>query len=243
MRARRYIRRASDGLVLRGWFSPGARRDAVALVHGLGGNRASLLGEGAVLARHGHGVLLFDSRASGESGGSLATWGEEERLDVRAALSFLAARPEVDAARLGLYGFSVGATAVALEAAEDSRVRAVALGPVWPSLGEELQHKFGRWGALSRAGARWSFQLAGIDVGAVDALRAVARIPPRPLFFLSGTADADTPPAVMDRVHAAAPGATWLMIPGAGHGGRAAVDAAALDRGLGGFFDAALGAR
>jgi hypothetical protein len=33
------------------------------------------------------------------------------------------------------------------------------------------------------------------------------------------------------------------MIPGAGHGGYAAVDAAALDRGLGGFFDAALGAR
>ena len=71
--------RTKDGLVLKGWFAPGARRDAVVLIHGLGGNRAQLVPEAAILLRHGHGVLLYDSRASGESEGDTATWGDRER--------------------------------------------------------------------------------------------------------------------------------------------------------------------
>ena len=160
---------------------------------------------------------------------------------MRAALSFLAARREVDPARLGVYGFSVGATAVALESADDPRARAVALGPTWPSLAEELADKFHRWGPLSAAVLRWTFRASGVDVAAVDALAAVDRLAGRPLFFVTGSRDPDTPPAVMARVAARAPSARWLVVEGAGHGGYAALDAAALDRGLGGFFDAALG--
>jgi hypothetical protein len=50
-------------------------------VHGLSTNRTQLLPEAALLRRHGHGVLLLDSRASGESGGTLVTWGDAEQLD------------------------------------------------------------------------------------------------------------------------------------------------------------------
>ena len=119
--------------------------------HGLGGNRAQLLLEAGFLSRRGHGVLLLDSRASGESDGDLATWGDLERLDIRAALDFLSARPDVEKEMLGLYGFSVGA--VALVAAEGQRVRAVALGPCWTSLADELRDKFHSFGWLSTAGA------------------------------------------------------------------------------------------
>lgn len=114
--------RTRDGLLLRGWFAPGARRSAVVLVHGLGANRAAMLPEAAILAARGHGVLLFDSRASGDSDGALATWGDRERLDLAAALDLLAARPDVDPSRLGAYGYSVGSSAVALAAAEDPRL-------------------------------------------------------------------------------------------------------------------------
>jgi hypothetical protein len=56
----------ADGLTLRGWFAPSQTDAVVVLVHGLFSNRAGLLPEAEVFARHGYGVLLFDSRAPTE---------------------------------------------------------------------------------------------------------------------------------------------------------------------------------
>ena len=61
--------RTSDGLTLRGYFAPGRNRGVVIFVHGGGGNRLALLPEASVIAAHGYGVLLFDSRGEGESEG------------------------------------------------------------------------------------------------------------------------------------------------------------------------------
>jgi alpha-beta hydrolase superfamily lysophospholipase len=55
--------------VLRGWYAPGQRHAVVILVHGGGGNRLQLYPEARILARHGYGFLLYDSRAHGESDG------------------------------------------------------------------------------------------------------------------------------------------------------------------------------
>ena len=71
----------SDGLTLRGWFSPGTRRAAVILIHGDGGDRTQLLPQAFVLARHGYGFLAYDSRAHGESDGDRTTWGDCERRE------------------------------------------------------------------------------------------------------------------------------------------------------------------
>jgi len=231
----------ADGLVLQGWFASGPKRDGIVLVHGLGGNRASLLAEAALLARRGHGVLLYDSRASGESPGKLATWGDQEQHDVRAALDFLSARAEVDSKELGVYGFSVGSTAVVMEAAGDLRVRVIGLGPLWPSLDDELADKFSKWGRYSRFIARRVFLRAGVDVDALDARAAVAKLPPRPVLFISGDEDHDTPPAEMRADQAIDPAATLAFLAGAGHGNYAAIDPVELDRYLGGFFDTNLG--
>ncbi len=232
--------RTDDGLVLHGWFAPGRDGLAVVLVHGLGGNRAELLPEAGVLLRHGHAVLLFDSRASGESEGTLATWGDRERRDVAAAIRWVRTRSGVDPARIGLYGFSVGASTVALAAAEDASIRAVALGPVWPSLDAELHRKFriahGRPAALAEA----VFRLAGVHVDAVRPVDVLPRIPPRPVLFISGTRDDDTPSEVVDGLVARVPGALRWSVPGAGHGGFGEVDPKGLDATLGGFFDRAL---
>src|SRR5256885_761874 len=67
----------ADGVELRGWYSvPGGDNGrAVILLHGIGDNRGGVAGyEGEFLA-HGYRVLLPDSRAHGESGGELATYG------------------------------------------------------------------------------------------------------------------------------------------------------------------------
>jgi len=232
--------RTDDGLTLRGWFAPGRDGSAVILVHGLGGNRAQLLPEAALLCRRGHAVLLLDSRGSGESEGQVASWGDRERKDVEAALRWIRARPGVDPARVGLYGFSVGASTVALVAAADPAIRAVALGPLWPSLRAELGHRYPLAHARSAALAALVFRLSGVDVDAVRPVDALASIVPRPLFFLSGSRDDDTPSEVTDSLFARAPGAVRWRVEGAGHGGFSQVDPKGLDAALGGFFDGAL---
>jgi len=232
--------RTDDGLLLRGWFAQGSRASAVVLVHGLGANRTELLPEATLLLRRGHSVLLYDSRASGESEGSLATWGDRERRDVAAALGWVRARPGVDPARVGLYGFSVGASTVALAGAADPAVRAVALGPVWPSLKAELRHRFPLTHARSGQVAALVFRLSGVDVGAVRPAEAIRRIAPRPLLFLSGALDADTPPAIDDALADQVPTSVRVRLPHAGHGGFFQADPIGLDAALGEFFDRSL---
>jgi len=232
--------RTDDGLLLRGWFAPGRDRSAVVLVHGLGANRAELLPEAALLLRRGHGVLLLDSRNSGESEGDISTWGDQERRDVAAALRWLRVHPGVDPSRVGLYGFSVGASTVAMVAAVDPGVRAVALGPVWPSLRAELGHRYSLLHGRSAALAVLTFRLSGVDVDAIRPVDVVARISPRPMLFLSGTRDEDTPFAMEDALAARVPGAVRRRMEGAGHGGFSQVDPKGLDAALGEFFDGAL---
>jgi predicted acyl esterase len=227
-----------DGLVLRGWFAPGKNRDAIVFVHGLAANRVAFLREGESLVRHGHGVLLYDSRASGESDGRMATFGDRERLDVEGALDFLVARPDVDRSKLGLFGCSVGGTTVALVAATDPRVRAVLLGPTWLSVDAEAHTNGGRSGGVILV----LFRLAGVDVDALRPVDVVHEIAPRPLFMLSGSLDDDTPPYVMETLQAAAPGSDRWVVPGAGH--CRYVDASPVEylRRFDDFFDRSLGA-
>jgi uncharacterized protein len=229
-----------DGLRLEGWFSPGSAGSAVALIHGLSDNRSELLPEAALLARHGHGVLLFDSRASGESDGDVVTWGDRERLDVLAALDFLSTRPDVQAGRIGLYGFSVASAPVALVAATDPRVQAAALAASWPSLRAALAKEFPASEGKSARLAAWVFRWSGIDVDAVRPMAAVRRIVPRPLLLITGSDDPETPPAVMEALAANAPGSTVWIVPRGGHGNYGRTDPAGLEQRFACFFDRAL---
>ena len=116
---------SEDGLRLSGWYSPSSNGAAVILVHGGGGDRTGPRGHAELLARHGYGALLYDARGRGESEGSpnAAGWGWDE--DVAGALSFLAARPDVDADRIGAIGLSTGADVLLEAAAEQPRLQAV----------------------------------------------------------------------------------------------------------------------
>jgi len=85
-----------------------------------------LLGFARRLRAAGYVTLNIDYRTFGESGGEprcrLAPRMQVE--DVRAALSYLETVPEVDAARLGVFGVSLGGTIAAGAAAADRRVKA-----------------------------------------------------------------------------------------------------------------------
>ena len=230
----------SDGLTLRGWYVPSRNRAAVILVHGGAGDRASLLPEAQHLAARGFGVLTFDRRASGESDGETTTWGIQEQRDVGASLDFVSARADVDPARIGVVGFSIGASAVAMQASRDRRAAAVLLLAVWPSLDEEVRYKARHFGPLTALPALWAFRHAGLDVDEVRPVSALAAVAPRPLMLVSGSEDEDTPPAIMERVHAAAAGSTLWIVPGAHHGDYAEVSREEYPRRFVGFFESAL---
>jgi predicted alpha/beta hydrolase len=66
---------AVDGVRLSGWYLPGSSRAALILVPGASSTRSAVLRQATVLARHGYGVLLFDPRGQGRSGGRAMNFG------------------------------------------------------------------------------------------------------------------------------------------------------------------------
>jgi pimeloyl-ACP methyl ester carboxylesterase len=151
--------RTSDGVGLRGWFIPRGIDEpgpAVLFSHGWLWNRLGNIGGQvpfgdrtvdflpAARALHDAGfhVLLFDLRNHGQSGRSLPiTYGPREGLDIQAAVAYLRLRREVDPARVGALGFSMGANAV-LYGAPDVQPPIKAILAVQPARVKNFNHNF-----------------------------------------------------------------------------------------------------
>jgi uncharacterized protein len=106
---------APDGVSLSGWYIPSKNGAAVILLHGYKSNRQSMVYHAEMLSRNGFGVLLYDERASGASGGKMLTWGWRDVEDIPAAIAFLQSQSDVEPNRIGVMGVSTGAE-IALQA-------------------------------------------------------------------------------------------------------------------------------
>jgi fermentation-respiration switch protein FrsA (DUF1100 family) len=111
----------------------GEARAAVLVCNGNGGDRSMRADLAAALTRLGLAVLLFDYRGYGGNPGSPTEAGLA--ADARAALAYLAGRPEVDPARVVYLGESLGA-AVALRLATERPPAALVLRSPFASLAE-----------------------------------------------------------------------------------------------------------
>ena len=82
---------AKDGMVLKAWYARPRKANGgdVLMLHGVADNREGGAGFAAPFLNHGYGVLLPDSRAHGESGGALATYGLRESDDVHRWVEWL----------------------------------------------------------------------------------------------------------------------------------------------------------
>lgn len=114
-----------DGVTLSGWYLPSRTGAAVALLHGAGSTRSAVLDHATVLANAGLGVLLFDARGHGRSGGTAMDAGWFGDPDLDGAISFLVAQPDVDPARIGAVGLSMGGEEALGAGAADPRIRAI----------------------------------------------------------------------------------------------------------------------
>lgn len=176
------------GIDLEGWYIPSRNGAAVVLLHGLGGNRLAVAYHAETLARAGFGVLLFDLRAHGSSGGRHFVRGVEAVEDVLAAVAFVARRHDVQA-RIGVMGISVGGMLALQAAARTTAVRAVAADGAILGTIDDLPPPAGM---LDRF---WRYPLERYYQTAIDwfsrsprppaNLRVLARIAGRPLLLIS----------------------------------------------------------
>jgi fermentation-respiration switch protein FrsA (DUF1100 family) len=130
--ARRDVAFDAEGVTLRGWFyaagETSAPAAAVVMAHGFSAVKEMYLDSFAeVFAAAGLNVLVFDNRGFGASDGEprqeIDPWAQVR--DYRHAITYLNTVPEVDPARIGIWGSSYSGGHVLVVAAIDRRVKAV----------------------------------------------------------------------------------------------------------------------
>ncbi len=142
--------RSVDGAVLAGtlYLPPGpGPHPAIVFHYGSGPWTRSLYTNSGIPEWIGHGiaVLSYDKRGNGKSQGDCCPWQEPDYFpllgqDVLAGLRAIAAHPDVDPHRVGLFGFSQGGWILPVAAAEGGTEVAFTIigsGPA-VTLGEEL---------------------------------------------------------------------------------------------------------
>lgn len=235
-----------DGITLSGWYLPSANRAAVVLLHGSGSTRSAVLDHAAVLARGGYGVLLFDSRGHGESGGRAMDFGWFGDLDIAAALDYLERQADVDPGRLGAVGLSMGGEQAIGAAAGDPRLRAVvAEGATGRTADDKawMTDAYGFHGWVQGRVDDLTYWFADLLTSAGPPLglrEAAAGMAPRPLLLIVAGDVADEGLAA-EYLRAASPGTVRVWeVAGAGHTGGLAIAPAEWETGVLAFLDEAL---
>jgi uncharacterized protein len=100
----------------------------VVMAHGLGGTRDMGLDFYARrFQAHGYAVLVFDYRHFGASAGQprQLAWIPHQLADWEGAIAYARSRPEIDAARIALWGTSLSGGHVIVTAAKDNRIACI----------------------------------------------------------------------------------------------------------------------
>lgn len=192
-----------DNLTLYGWYLPSTNGAAVILVHAFNGNRTGTIYHAALLANHGYGVLLYDTRTQGESEGDLYALGWEDHLDVFAALDYLQQRPEVDPGRIGVLGLSAGAKAALYTATQTDEIAAVVLeGTRWRTFEDLLlatEPKWYIWIPTEWLSYKYAEVASGIQ-NPTPLRQAVSQMSPTPILLIAARGEMATSQAYFDAV-------------------------------------------
>jgi uncharacterized protein len=179
------------------WTAPGGAvpAPAVLLLHGFSSSKERMAQSvGRALLALGIASLAVDLPFHGEREGDVSSISRNPLALVgawrtaiaesRDAVTWLAAQPTVDAGRLGVVGYSLGGFLALMTAAEDDRLRVVALA----AAGDLPDHT----------------PYASLVRGLVNPLRAAERLSGRPLLLVNGRRDTTTRPAQAQRLFDAA---------------------------------------
>jgi dipeptidyl aminopeptidase/acylaminoacyl peptidase len=221
--------RARDGAVLRGWLvSPETSNgNCVVTLHGVAGGRRGTSGLAQLFAENHYKVLMPDSRAHGESGGEIATYGLLERDDVHRWVDWLIASEHPR--NVFAMGESLGAGVLLQSLAVEHRFSAVVVESPFADfkqiaeyrvaqrapIGGPVAYAFAKplvWSGFLYA--RWKY---GMDFSAANPADVVANVS-TPILLIHGLEDTNIPPEHSRVLASLNPKSITLwLVPGAVH--------------------------
>ncbi len=214
--------RTSDGVTLRGWYLPtDERRRLIVLVHGMWSSWLEMAALGRDLHRGRYDVLLFDLRGHGQSDPSRLTLGRRERTDIRAVMTWAKAEGFTQD-RIGWLGYSMGASTLLLEAAQNPDIQVVVMDSPYGNLPELLKQQLSKHSHLPGwfnpgilTAARWVYGVRTDDLVPIRAARYWGN---RPLLLIHGESDSIVPVSqAYQLADAAGSSCLTMMLPGVDH--------------------------
>jgi pimeloyl-ACP methyl ester carboxylesterase len=222
---------ARDGIALRAWLLKPDKPngDVVLILHGIADSRASQVGLARMFVHHGYAVLAPDSRAHGESGGDLATYGLLEPDDVHRWVSWLI--DEQHPRHVFGMGESLGGAVLIESLRVESRFSAIVADSAFSSFEriarDRVAERLPFPEALGRelaappvwAGFLYARLRYGLDFFSASPEAALAQST-TPVLLIHGLNDRLTPPVHSEILAASNRRYTTLwLVPGAGHTG------------------------
>ena len=177
--------KTKDGINLAAWYTPPQNGSIILVAHGYNGNRPENIY--VMLAKHGYGVLAWDFRAHGQSGGERCSLGYYEQLDVESALNYALAQPDVE--HVGAWGGSMGASTVILTAAKHPEIEAVVSDSAFPTL-EDVMRLNTPIKIMQPFVLFFGESLSGADLDQVRPVDEISKISPRAVLIIDGWRDA-----------------------------------------------------
>jgi alpha-beta hydrolase superfamily lysophospholipase len=228
--------RTADGLTLHGCYlrSPVPRRGVILFGLEFGSNRWACHSYCEHLLANGYDIFAFESRGQGRSdlqpGYEPLQWVTEfEIRDVRAAISYLKKRPDADPRGVGLFGISKGGSAGLLAAVADPYVRCFVTDGIYATYTVMVRY-MRKWFSIYNHRYKlqallplWYYGLVGLAglrriersqrLRFVHLERRIARLAPRPLLMIHGSADTYIKPDMAQELfkRAAGPKEFWLV--------------------------------
>ena len=196
-----------DGVTLSAWYTPPKNGAIILVAHGYGDKRAEVFH--MLFASHGYGVIAWDSRAHGKSGGDFSSLGYYETLDAKAALDFALVQPGVE--HVGAWGGSMGAVTMLRATAQYPQIEALIADSPFVNLKEEMDLRVPV--PMMRSLIHFfAEQETGISPDMVNPLEDIGSISPRPVFIIQGMGDGMVPLDSAERLYDAAgePRQLWV---------------------------------
>jgi fermentation-respiration switch protein FrsA (DUF1100 family) len=195
---------AADAIRISGWFfraadaTPESPRAVVVLCHGIWTGRRECLPLALRFQAAGYNVLTFDFRAHGLSDGRFTSVGHHETNDVLGAIEYVRNRPEVDRARIGVVGFSMGAAASIQAAARTNDIAALVADSAYATFLDAARYSFRLVTRVPQfpiapMAMRWAKWLVDVDASQLRPVDVVGRVAPRPLLIAHGELDEIVP--------------------------------------------------
>jgi fermentation-respiration switch protein FrsA (DUF1100 family) len=177
-----------DGIRLSAWYTPPQNGSVILVAHGHAAQRPEDIY--ALFASHGYGVIAWDFRAHGKSGGEFTSIGYYEVMDAKAALDYVLDQPDVK--HIGAWGGSMGAVTMIRATAQYPQIEALVSDSAFSTL-SDVMNKRVPYPVINPLIRFFAEQQTGLSLDLVRPVDDIRKISPRPVLIIQSSNDAMVP--------------------------------------------------